>query len=81
MKGVKATSWHPQYKWWGIVAYESPIDPPRLLWHDAKEWMMSVFALLEQHPGLVRGLLACRMPHVATRMPHVACRMSRVLQV
>ena len=28
MKGVRVTSWHPQYKWWGIVAYESPINPP-----------------------------------------------------
>ena len=28
LKGVKVMSWHPQFRWWGIVAYESPVCPP-----------------------------------------------------
>ena len=24
LRGVKVMSWHPQFRWWGIVAYESP---------------------------------------------------------
>ena len=28
LKGAKVMSWHPQFRWWGIVAYESPVRPP-----------------------------------------------------
>ena len=56
IKGAGVINWHPQFRWWGIVAYESPVTAPRLLWHDPKEWMMGVFELLEGHPGLVANV-------------------------
>ena len=28
LKGVKVMSWHPQFRWWGNVPYESPVCPP-----------------------------------------------------
>ena len=49
-------SWHPQFRWWGGVAYESPVSAPRLLWHDPKELMLEVFGLLDAHPELVRNV-------------------------
>merc|ERR1711998_666016 len=56
LRGMKVATWHPQWRWWGIMAYESPVSAPKLLWHDPKEWMIHMFALLEQYPGLVKDV-------------------------
>ena len=56
LKGVRVVNWHPQFRLWGNVTYDSSVTAPRLLWNDPKEWMVEMFGLLGAHPELVSDI-------------------------